>query len=143
MNNGWRAFAIGCLIAIGAVSLRSTQNSDARGDQIASSPPSLPPGMGPAMQRQTLTTASDGTVTWTYPVPYGAGVVPWVGATAQATQGSTDVINVQLDGAPTNTQAKFRVTRTQITVAALLGLNILSVPASPGATVIKVSATDP
>lgn len=84
-------------------------------------------------QKAHLTTATDGTLTWTYPVACGAGVVPYVQALARGASGSTDVLNPQLDGVQTNTQAKFRVTRTAVTTVALLGLNILSVPSSPGA----------
>lgn len=94
-------------------------------------------------QEAILTTAMDGTVTWTYPVAYGAGVVPVVTGLAVGTAGSTDVINVQLDGNPTNTAAKFRVTRTALSVVALLGLTILSVPASVGATKIHALARLP
>lgn len=84
-------------------------------------------------QKAHLTTATDGTVTWTYPVACSVGANPYVQALSRATAGSTDVINVQMDGAPTNTAAKFRITRTAVTVVSLLGLTILSVPTSPGA----------
>lgn len=89
-------------------------------------------------QKIRITTAADGTLTWTYPIPYPAGYIPRVSAIAEAVAGNTDVINVQLDGAPTNLQAKFRVTRTQQSVVALLGLTLLSIPASVGATVLHI-----
>lgn len=103
------------------------------------------PGCSTALAEQCakLTTATDGTVTWTYPTAYGAGVVPVIEAVAVGTSGSTNVVNVQMDGAPTNTAAKFRVTLTQVTSVSLLGLNILSVPASPGAVPIHVTAKAP
>lgn len=86
------------------------------------------------------TTATDGTYTWTYPVAYPAGTVPNVQGNVQATAGSTDVLNAQLDGVPTNTQAKFRVTRTVQSVVALLGLTILSIPTSIGAQKLHLRA---
>lgn len=98
---------------------------------------------GVAIQRAKLTTATDGTVTWTYPIPYGVGVVPNIQAIVQAGAGTTDVNNVQIDGVPTSTQCKFRVTRTQLSTVALLGLTILSIPASVGAQVIHVEAKLP
>lgn len=95
-------------------------------------------GTPAAVQAASLTTDSSGSVTWTFDTAFPT--VPVVVPVAQATLGSTDVINVQLDGAPTTTSAKFKVTRTQQAVVALLGLTILSVPASVGVTVIKAIA---
>lgn len=93
-----------------------------------------------APQVASLTTSTAGTVTWTYPIAYPSGTVPVIQAVGIAASGSTSPINVQLDGAPTNTQAKFRVTVTNLTAVSLIGLTILSVPASPGATNINVIA---
>lgn len=143
----WSAWAVAFIIVLGGVSFRSTQENPAHGQIVTTSPSQGPQGPagtpGTVEQRAVVTTASDGTYTWVYPSAYGAGVVPVVTSVAQATAGSTDVINVQLDGAPTNTQAKFRVTRTQQSVVALLGLTILSVPSSPGATQLHVTARSP
>lgn len=86
-----------------------------------------------------LTTDSAGSVTWNYSA-FGFTSAPVVEGTAQATAGTTDVVNVQLDGAPTSTQAKFKVTRTQQAVVALIGLTILSVPSTVGVTVIHAIA---
>lgn len=91
-------------------------------------------------QRIRVQTASDGTYTWTYPTPFASGVVPKISVCAEAGVGVTDVINAQTDGPPTNTQCKIRVTRTQQSVVALLGLTILSVPASPGVTWVSIIA---
>lgn len=96
------------------------------------------PTLQPDVQAASLTTDSAGSVTWTFDTAFAS--VPVVVPVAQATLGSTDVINVQLDGAPTMTSAKFKVTRTQQAVVALLGLTILSVPASVGVTIIKAIA---
>lgn len=143
------------VLAVSATGLQLTATNHPRSNAqtITISPSAGPSGpTGPAgssctsaqnCQARVVTTATDGTITWTYPVAYGAGVVPVIEAISQATAGSTDVINVQLDGAPTNTQAKLRVTRTQQSVVALIGLTVLSVPASVGATNVHVTARTP
>lgn len=91
-----------------------------------------------SIQRARLTTTSDGTVTWTFPSAFAS--TPRVWGLVITGAGVTDVFNIQVEGSVTTTQAKFRVNRTQLTVVALLGLTILSVPASVGATQIDVFA---
>lgn len=91
-------------------------------------------------QRIRVQTAADGTYTWTYPTPFASGVVPKISALVEAPLGSTDVINIQQDGPSTNIQCKVRVTKTQVTAVSLLGLNILSVPTSPGVNWISIVA---
>lgn len=132
---------LGLVLFITGLSIKSTQPGPVANSQMMSTSPQQ--SSGTVEQARTLTTAVDGTVTWTYATPYGAGVVPIIEGMAQATFASTDVINLQLDGAPTNTAAKFRVTRTQQTVVALIGLTVLSIPASVGATTIHVTARAP
>lgn len=90
-----------------------------------------------------VTTASDGTFTWTFATPFTNGVTPLCVATAEVTAGVTDVVNVQIVDMPTATQAKFLVNRTNRSVVALLGLTILSVPSSPGATVVHAVCLEP
>jgi len=88
------------------------------------------------------TTATDGTYTFNYStVPFTAP--PICNAIAEVVTGVTDVINVQVVGTPTVNSAAFLVNRTQRSVAALLGLTILSVPASPGATKIHILCVEP
>ena len=94
-------------------------------------------------RRDRIQSAADGTITWTYSTPFGVGVVPRIDAIAEVTFGSTDVVNVQVDGTPTNTGCNLRVTRTNRSVVALIGLTVLSVPASPGATWVHAKATAP
>lgn len=91
-------------------------------------------------RRQRLQTAVDGTLTWTYPVPFDVGVVPQIQAIAETAVGVTDVINVQIEGTPTNTSVKLRVTRTQQSAVALLGLTILSIPSSVGSQWLHMTA---
>lgn len=66
-----------------------------------------------------------GTYTWVYPTPFGAGVAPIASAIAQTAPGVTDLINVQIEGTPTNTQCVFRITRYSQSFLSLLGINIL------------------
>lgn len=92
------------------------------------------------LRKARLQTATNGTLTWTFDVPFPAGTVPRINAIAETAVGNTDVVNVQVEGTPTATQAVLRVTRTNQTVVALLGLTILSIPASVGATWVHLSA---
>lgn len=99
---------------------------------------------GTTFQSAMLTTATDGTLTWTYPVAYGVGVVPIVWGIAQGPDPTAGaVFSLQLQGAPTNTSAKFQLSRSNAAVVALIGLTVLSIPASPGATVVTVFAKAP
>lgn len=87
--------------------------------------------------------AADGSLAWTFTPPFTNGVVPRVVAIAETAQGVTDVVNVQVVGTPTNTQCQLLVNRMQRSVASLLGLTILSVPASVGATWVHAVALEP
>lgn len=97
-------------------------------------------GISFSAQKTRVQTAADGTYTWVYPTPFAVGNIPKIFVVAEGGVGVTDVINAQTDGPPTNTQCKIRVTRTQASVVALLGLTILSVPASPGVTWVSIVA---
>jgi len=94
-------------------------------------------------RKERILSAADGTITWTYSTPFGAGVIPRVVAIAEVTTGVTDVVNVQVVDTPNNVSCKLLVNRTQRSVAALLGLTVLSVPASPGATWVHAVALEP
>lgn len=85
--------------------------------------------------------AASFTFTWVYPTPFANGVVPIVNGIAAAT-GTTDSINVQIEGDPTNTQCVFRVSRYSATTVALLGLTILALVA-PGSITIHCTALEP
>lgn len=74
----------------------------------------------------TSTTSNVGTLTWTYPTPFGAGVVPVCNGIAQTAPGVTDLVNVQIEGTPTNTQCVFRITRYSRSFLSLLGLDVLT-----------------
>lgn len=88
------------------------------------------------------TTAADGT----YMFSYAAN--PFVNpptclAVAETAAGVTDVINVQIVGTPTTTSVTFLANRVQRSVAAVLGLTVLSVPAQPGAIKIHAICLEP
>lgn len=95
------------------------------------------------VRKERVQCAADGTLTWTYSTPFGVGVVPRCFGIAEVAAGVTDVVNVQVVDTPTNTQCKFLLNRTNRTAVALLGLTILSVPASPGVTWMHVCALEP
>lgn len=63
----------------------------------------------------------------TFTNPFAASP-PVCAVTAETTAGDTNVVNAQIDGTPTMTGMRVRITRTAITAVSLLGLNILSVP---------------
>lgn len=94
-------------------------------------------------RKARMTSAADWSLTWTFDPPFTAGVTPIVVAVAETAQGVTDVINVQIEGNPTNTSVKLRVNRTQRSVANLLGITVLSVPTSVGATLVHAVALEP
>lgn len=95
------------------------------------------------VRKARIQSATDGTIAWTFATPFDVGVVPIVLAVAEVASGVTDVVNVQVVGSTTNTGANLLVNRTNKSVVALIGLTILSVPASPGATFVHAVALAP
>lgn len=94
-------------------------------------------------RKARMTSAADGLITWTFNPPFTNGVTPIISAIAETATGVTDVINVQIEGTPTATAATLRVTRTNRSTVALIGLTILSLPSQPGATVVHAIALEP
>lgn len=94
-------------------------------------------------RKARVQSAADGTITWVYSTPFDGGVVPRVVAVAEVPAGTTDVVNVQVVGTPTNTQCQLLVNRTNRSVVALLNLTILSLPTQPGATWVHAVALEP
>lgn len=84
-----------------------------------------------------------GTYTWTYPTAFGAGVVPICNGIAQTATGITDLINVQIDGTPTNTQCVFRITRYSQSFLSLLGINILGFNTASIPITLHMTALEP
>lgn len=94
-------------------------------------------------RKARMTSAADGTITWTFNPPFTAGTTPIVVAIAETAVGVTDVVNVQIEGTPTNTSAKLRVNRTQRSTPALINITVLQVMASPGETLVHAVALEP
>lgn len=88
-------------------------------------------------------TNASGVLTWTFTSPFEGGVVPIVTAIVETAPGVTEVLNAQVSGTPTNTSVTIRVNRTVQSVVALLGLTILSVPASVGVQWVHLKAEAP
>lgn len=93
--------------------------------------------------RKARQAVSTSTYTWTFPTAFSAGVVPVCNAIAETAPGSTELINVQIDGPPTNTQCTFRITRYQQSVASLLGLTVLSLNSTPASITLAMLALEP
>lgn len=85
---------------------------------------------------------SAATFTWTYPTPFGVGVVPIISAIAQVAPGNTDLFNVQVLGAPTNTSCQFQINRVSAGLLALL-LGALSVNPTPATITLHMVALEP
>lgn len=102
----------------------------------------------PTINRARITTAADGTYTWTLPVACGTGVTPVVSITPETpnplpTGGTAaDVYNHKITSL-TNTTVSILVSRSQASVAALLGLTVLSVPAAVAPTPVHLIAICP
>ena len=96
------------------------------------------------MQQASVTTDASGLYVWDFAVLYAPGTVPncWAQAVGPNPQAGV-VVNVQTEGMPTNAQARFRVTKSNVTLVGLLGISVLSIPASVGATVINVFCDKP
>lgn len=92
--------------------------------------------------RKARVAVNTATYVWTYPIPFDAGVVPICNGIAETAAGSTDLINVQVEGTPTNTQCKFRITRVSSGLLSLL-LGALSINPQPAAITLAMSALEP
>jgi hypothetical protein len=95
-------------------------------------------------RKQIMPVSSTGLFTWTFPTPFGTGVVPVCNSIAICPSGTTDLINVQQEGDATNTTVTFRVTRYQQSAVSLIGLTILSVnSALPANIKLSLLALEP
>ena len=96
----------------------------------------------PSKARKQRVAVSTALFTWTFPTAFSAGVVPICNGIAES-PGTTDLINVQIEGTPTNTQCVFRITRYGQSVASLLGLTVLALNTSPATIMLHATAFQP
>ena len=94
--------------------------------------------------RKQITTMGSAATTyaWTYPTAFPVGVVPVVSAIVQVPAGNTDLFNVQVMGAPTNTGCVFQINRVSSGLLALL-TGALSVNPTPIAATLHMLALEP
>lgn len=92
----------------------------------------------PTINRAIITTTTAGTYTWTLPVPCPAGQLPIVEITPE--DSGTAVVNPKIT-AKTNAAVTINALRTE--PATLLGLTLLSIPATAVASVLHVLAVCP
>lgn len=83
-----------------------------------------------AIQRTRVQTNSSGAYTWTFPVAYGAGVIPIISLDIE--DGSAAIWNSQLT-AVSNTSATIQLAKS--TAVTILGISVLGVAATPQAYV--------
>jgi hypothetical protein len=94
-------------------------------------------------RKQIVTMASAAaTYKWTYPAPFAQGVVPICSAIVQVPANNTDLFNVQLIGAPTNTDCTFQINRVSAGLLGLL-LGALSINPTPVASTLHMIALEP
>ena len=94
-------------------------------------------------RKQIITMGSAAmTYAWTYPTAFPVGVVPIVNALVQVPAGNTDLYNVQVMGAPTNTGCVFQINRVSAGLLALL-TGALSINPTPIAATLHMLALEP
>lgn len=92
--------------------------------------------------RKAKVTVSAATYVWTYPTAFAAGVSPICNGIAQVVAGNTDLFNVQIIGALTNTQCTFQINRVSSGLLSLL-LGALSINSTPASITLHMSAFEP
>lgn len=93
-------------------------------------------GASPSYYAARVTTNASGSYTWTYPAAMPS--IPAISATVQSA--TTDIFDVKVTAVST-TSCTIQLGRTQAVSVSLLGLTILSVPASVGAQVVHLTAS--
>ncbi len=97
---------------------------------------------GKARKQIKVMPSAAATYTWVYPTAFAVGVVPIVNAIVQVAAGNQDLFNVQIIGAPTNTQCVFQINRVSGGLLALL-LGALSLNPTPVAATLHMLALEP
>lgn len=94
-------------------------------------------------RKQRVTGISTASYVWTYPSAFASGVVPICNAIAEDPANSaSDSYNVQVVGAPTNTQVTFRIVRQTSGLFGLL-LGAIGFNPTPGTVNLHLIALEP
>ena len=97
----------------------------------------------PSVQRAVVLVAGAlGRATWTFPVPFGSGVVPIVEVVAIKPSGATVSYNAAVYGDPTNTSVTVEATVINPTILGILGSILVAAPA-PAGTKLHITAFTP
>lgn len=113
------------MLAAIAVRLRFDASQSLTTPQQAQGRANLGIDLAALVTQRAIVTYPGADITWTYPTPYTAGIVPIIEALAEGpASGGTaaNLFNVQLVGPPTNTSCKFRVNTVSAATINLLGL---------------------
>lgn len=109
-----------------------------KGDTGDTGPQGVPGVNAKLIQSISATTNATGAYTFTFPTAFAA--IPRISADVQSA--TTDIFDVKVTAVST-TACSVQIGRTQASVVALLGLTILSVPASVGAQTVHIIAIAP
>lgn len=82
------------------------------------------------------------TYRWTYPVPFAVGVVPVCNAIVQVPAGTTDLLNVQVVGAPDHLGVTLQINRVTAGLLAML-TGALSINPTPIRATLHLLALEP
>lgn len=94
-------------------------------------------------RKQRVTGVATATYVWTFPSAFGVGVVPICnGIVEDPANSATDSYNVQMVGAPSATQATFRIVRQTSGLFGLL-LGAIGFNSTPGNVNLHLSALEP
>lgn len=96
------------------------------------------------LPRTAILTYPGSDLTWTYPTPFAAGVVPVIEAVVETAASATALFNCQLVGPPTNTAVKIRINTIPAASVSLLGLvNLNLFQQAPSGVKLHVTARIP
>lgn len=94
-------------------------------------------------RKQRMLGVTTATFKWTFPTPFGAGVVPICNAIVEDPSNSaSDSYNAQIVGTPTATDVTFRIIRQTAGLLSLLA-GALSLNPTPGTVNLHCSALEP
>lgn len=101
-----------------------------------------PTGASPVFASTSVNTDTAGLYVWTFPAPCTGASRFWAIAQGPVPFGNS-LVNVQNEGSVIAGTQSFRVTKSNFSTVALLGLTILSIPTAVGATPINIFCAGP